>query len=159
MIHDMKPQEIDELLSNAPFGRLALADGEEPYIVPLSYVYANKTIYFHSWHEGKKIEIMRSNPKVCFEVDEYEGDINKWKSIILSGIAEEVNDYNEKIMVMQAFFKKYGMPDVSTHGSMSKKIGKNVESITPATYQEVMKKVPFKIIKISLNDITGKKKQ
>ena len=47
MIQDMKPQEIDELLSDAPFGRLALADGEEPYIVPLSYAYVNKTIYFH----------------------------------------------------------------------------------------------------------------
>ncbi len=78
MIQDMKPQEIDELLSDAPFGRLALADGEVPCIVPLSYVYANKTIYFHSWHEGKKIEIMRNNPKVCFEVDEY-------KEILING--------------------------------------------------------------------------
>ncbi len=51
------------------------------------------------------------------------------------------------------------MPDVNTHGLMTKKMGKNVESITPATYQEVMKKVPFKIIKISLKEITGKKKQ
>lgn len=159
MIQDMKPQEIDELLFDAPFGRLALADGEEPYIVPLSYVFANKAMYFHSWHEGKKIEIMRSNPKVCFEVDEYEGDINKWRSIILSGIAEEVNDYNEKIMVMQAFFKKYGMPDVNTHGLMTKKIGKDVDSITHANFQEVMEKIPFKIIRISIKEITGKKKQ
>jgi nitroimidazol reductase NimA-like FMN-containing flavoprotein (pyridoxamine 5'-phosphate oxidase superfamily) len=37
---------------------------------------------------------MRSNPKVWFEVDDYEGNINKWRRIILSGIAEEVNDYN-----------------------------------------------------------------
>jgi nitroimidazol reductase NimA-like FMN-containing flavoprotein (pyridoxamine 5'-phosphate oxidase superfamily) len=54
MIQDMGLQESDKLLSGAPFGRLALADGEEPYIVPLSYVFANKTIYFHSWHEGEK---------------------------------------------------------------------------------------------------------
>jgi len=37
---------------------------------------------------------MCSNPKVCFEVDDYKGDINKWRSIILSRIAEDVNDYN-----------------------------------------------------------------
>ncbi|NJD03086.1 MAG: hypothetical protein FIA99_10960 [Ruminiclostridium sp.] len=102
---------------------------------------------------------MHNNPKVCFEVDEYEGGLGKWKSIISKGVAEEVNDYEEKIMVMQAFFSKYGMPDISTHGSMTKKIGTNIESITPATYQEIMKKVPLKIIKISLNEITGKKKQ
>lgn len=159
MIEDMRPQEIDELLSKAPFGRLALAEREDPYIIPLSYVYVNKAIYFHSWHEGKKIEIMHNNPKVCFEVDEYEGDIGKWESVILKGVAEDVNDYDEKIMIMQAFFKKYGMPDINTHGLMTKKIGKNVESITPATYKEIMKKVPFKIIKISPMETTGKKKQ
>ena len=69
---------------------------------------------------------MHNNPKVCFEVDENEGDLGKWESIISKGVAEEVNDYDEKILVMQAFFKKYGMPDVSTHGLMTKKIGKNV---------------------------------
>lgn len=159
MIHDMKPHEINELLSRAPFGRLALADCEDPYIVPLSFVYVNKTIYFHSWHEGKKIEMMRSNPKICFEVDGYEGDLSKWESVILKGIADEVEDYNEKTLVMQAFFRKYGMPDMDAHGLMTKMIGKNVGSITPETYQEVMKKVPLKIIKISIKEVTGKKKQ
>jgi len=159
MIQDMSSREIDELLSKAPFGRLALAEGQEPYIVPLSYVYTNKAIYFHSWHEGKKIEIMRSNPKVCFEVDDYKGDTGNWESIISKGIAEEVNDYNEKIMAMQAFFRKYGTPDVNAHGLMTKNIGKNVGTITPETYREVMKKVPLKIVKISLIEITGKKKQ
>ena len=62
-------------------------------------------------------------------------------------------------MVMQAFFKKYWMPDVNTHGLMTKKIGKDVDSITHANYQEVMKKIPFKIIKISIKEVTGKKKQ
>ncbi len=159
MILDLEPQEIDELLSRAPFGRLALANCDDPYIVPLSYVYVKKAVYFHSWHEGKKIEIMHNNPKVCFEVDEYEGDLGKWESIISNGIAEEVSDYEEKIMAMQAFFRKYGMPDINTHGLMSKKMGTNIDSITPETYKEIMKKVPFKIIKISLKNITGKKKQ
>ncbi len=62
-------------------------------------------------------------------------------------------------MVMQAFFKKYGMPDVNTHGLMTKKMGKNIESITPAGYQEVMEKIPFKIIKISFEEVMGKNKQ
>jgi hypothetical protein len=51
------------------------------------------------------------------------------------------------------------MPDVNTHGLMTKKIGKDVDSITHANYQEVMKKIPFKIIKISIKEVTGKKKQ
>ncbi len=157
MIQNMSPHEIDKLLSKASVGRLALAESKEPYIVPLSYVYVNKTIYFHSWHEGKKIEMMHSNPKVCFEVDEYEGDLSRWESIISKGIAEEVNNQDEKIKVMQAFFNKYGMPDMDAHGLMTKMIGENIESVTPQTYQEVMKKVPLKIIKISLKEVTGKK--
>ena len=49
--------------------RLALSDGNQPYIVPLCFGYQDKTLYFHSALEGKKIDIIKHNQNVCFEFD------------------------------------------------------------------------------------------
>ena len=49
--------------------RLALSDKDHPYIVPLCFGYCENTLYFHSGLKGYKMEILRKNPKVCFEFD------------------------------------------------------------------------------------------
>ena len=53
--------------------RLGLSVNDEPYIVPLNfgYTFADNalTLYFHGAAEGKKIDMLRANPKACFEMD------------------------------------------------------------------------------------------
>ena len=49
--------------------RLALSDGNQPYIVPLCFGYQDRTLYFHSALEGKKIDILKKNNRTCFEFD------------------------------------------------------------------------------------------
>jgi nitroimidazol reductase NimA-like FMN-containing flavoprotein (pyridoxamine 5'-phosphate oxidase superfamily) len=53
--------------------RLALSDNNQPYIIPLNYGYSFEnnilSLYFHSSSEGKKMEIIKKNKQVCFEVD------------------------------------------------------------------------------------------
>ena len=66
-ITDIK--SIEEIISRAKVFRLALALDDTPYIVPLCFGYRAKTIYFHSAREGKKIDILNKNNKVCFEFD------------------------------------------------------------------------------------------
>lgn len=61
--------EIDRVIRQATVCRLAMADEEGPYIVPLSFGYDGETLYFHSAREGKKLSILRKHPKVCFEFD------------------------------------------------------------------------------------------
>lgn len=61
--------EIDAVIRQATVCRLAMADEEGPYIVPLSFGYDGETLYFHSAREGKKLSILRNHPKVCFEFD------------------------------------------------------------------------------------------
>jgi len=63
------PAVIESILRQAIVCRLAMCDGDTPYLVPLSFGYQNRALYFHSATEGKKVEILRRNPKVCFEVD------------------------------------------------------------------------------------------
>jgi nitroimidazol reductase NimA-like FMN-containing flavoprotein (pyridoxamine 5'-phosphate oxidase superfamily) len=48
---------------------LGLADGGEPYVVPVNFGYANDCLYFHSAQSGHKIDLLKRNPRVCFEID------------------------------------------------------------------------------------------
>ncbi len=68
-IKDQK--EIEEILNKSEVCRLGMVDGDTPYIVPLNFGYKDGAIYFHSAQEGKKIELMKRNPRICFEVDNF----------------------------------------------------------------------------------------
>jgi len=63
------PAVIESIIRQSIVCRLAMCDGDTPYVVPLSFGYQNRALYFHSATEGKKIDILRRNPKVCFEID------------------------------------------------------------------------------------------
>ena len=61
--------EIEKIIRKATVCRLGLALNDVPYVVPLSFGYADKTLYLHGAKEGKKLDIIRQNNRVCFEVD------------------------------------------------------------------------------------------
>lgn len=60
---------IDEIIRKSDVCRLAMVDGRKPYLVLLSFGYEGNSLYFHSALKGLKIDILRSNPNVCFEFD------------------------------------------------------------------------------------------
>jgi uncharacterized protein len=60
--------EIDAILARGKVMRIALVDGDTPFLVPVFYCYESGALYFHSAQSGSKISILRRNPKVCFEV-------------------------------------------------------------------------------------------
>ena len=64
---------IEKILRTNMVGRLGMCDDGAPYIVPMNYgceINGDKiTLYFHSAFEGKKVDIMRQNPRICFETD------------------------------------------------------------------------------------------
>ena len=45
---------------------LAFVDGDEPYVISMNFGYKDKALYLHSATEGRKIEIIKKNNKVCF---------------------------------------------------------------------------------------------
>ncbi len=63
--------EIDALLGRAKVCRVAFAVADEPYVVPLSHGYDPEAnaLFFHTAMEGRKIECIEANPRVCFEVE------------------------------------------------------------------------------------------
>jgi nitroimidazol reductase NimA-like FMN-containing flavoprotein (pyridoxamine 5'-phosphate oxidase superfamily) len=69
------------LLNGNVIGRIGSYAHDRIYIVPVTYGYNDKYIYGHTI-EGMKIIMMRSNPVVCFEVDQI-NDLNSWQSVII----------------------------------------------------------------------------
>ena len=61
--------EIEQILNEAFVCRLGLCDNGRPYVVPLCFGYKDNALYFHCAAEGKKLDILRKNNNVCFEVD------------------------------------------------------------------------------------------
>ena len=62
--------EVVQILEQAQVCRLAMVDQGHPYVVPLNFGYRDGALYFHSALEGRKIDVIRADPQVCFEVDE-----------------------------------------------------------------------------------------
>ncbi len=63
-------QRAEDLLKRGQVLHLALAQNDQPYLVPLSYGYADGCIYFHSGPHGRKLEMLAANPQICFELEE-----------------------------------------------------------------------------------------
>ncbi|WP_316830491.1 pyridoxamine 5'-phosphate oxidase family protein [Pedobacter aquatilis] len=83
MLGNLNKRELIDFLEQQVVGRLGCHADGETYIVPINYVYRDNAIYAHSG-KGRKIDMMRANPKVCFQVDEIT-DTFRWKSAILWG--------------------------------------------------------------------------
>jgi nitroimidazol reductase NimA-like FMN-containing flavoprotein (pyridoxamine 5'-phosphate oxidase superfamily) len=62
--------EIGAIIRGAKVCRLGLCDDGEPYIVPMCFGYDGEYLYFHSAVEGRKLDILRRQPRVCIEIDE-----------------------------------------------------------------------------------------
>jgi len=74
--------EIERFLKEHSYGRLGLAFQNEPYVIPIAYGYEQGKIYFHSAEQGKKLDFIRKNDSVCFELDEWQ---KGWASVICYG--------------------------------------------------------------------------
>lgn len=109
--------EIESIINRAMVCRLALADQNRPYVVPLCFGYKDNSLYFHSTGEGKKIEMLKKNNQVCFEFDvDYEtrkaDKACKWsmayKSVIGFGKASFVEDFESKCQALDIIMRQYG---------------------------------------------------
>ena len=107
---------IEEIVRKATVCRLGLSDNGMPYVVPLSFGYEDNCLYFHSAPEGRKIEIIKANPNVCFEVDVAEeyvaADVPcnwtvKYRSVIGFGKAHLLEGLEEKKRALNVILEHY----------------------------------------------------
>ena len=99
-------REIDEIIRAALLCRIAFANGDEPYVVPISFGYDGTALFIHTAKRGRKIEFIENNSRVCFELEANvalktdEGDACKWtfefESVIGYGTIIELDSAEEK---------------------------------------------------------------
>lgn len=103
------PQEILRILDSAKIVHLGMIDGDEPYVVPMNYGYTMENgrlcLYLHGATAGRKLDVLRANPKVFFELDcdivPFEGMTAchygiAYASVMGRGTAEILEDMEEK---------------------------------------------------------------
>lgn len=88
MLGEMSARQIEDLLRSETTGRIGCHADGRTYVVPITYAYNSPYVYCHS-PEGLKLQMMRKNPVVCFEVDRIE-DVGSWQSVIATGRFEEL---------------------------------------------------------------------
>ena len=108
--------EIESIILRSSVCRLALADQNQPYIVPLSFGYRDNKLYFHSAPSGKKLEIIKKNNRVCFEFDiDCEAITSdkackwgmKYKSVIGFGTASFIENFDSKCRALDIIMRQY----------------------------------------------------
>ena len=94
MFGKLDDAQIEKLLNTQFVGRIGCHADGITYVFPVSYAYDGICCYVHSYN-GMKMDIMRKNPKVCFQVDETK-DLANWQSVICWGEFEELTLENER---------------------------------------------------------------
>jgi len=100
------PTEIDDIINKSDVCRIAFANDNIPYVIPVSFGYDGKSIFVHMAKTGRKIDFIEKNNLVCFEFDidvktiEDKDIACKWtsayKSVIGYGKMIELLEYGEQ---------------------------------------------------------------
>ena len=120
------PGQIRAILDAAKVLHLGLCVDNEPYVVPMNYGYTMEdgklVLYLHCATQGKKLDMIRSNPRVFFELDcdrmPFEGDKPcqyglGYSSVMGRGTARIVDDVEEKMQAMTLLMKTQTGKDFS----------------------------------------------
>jgi len=110
--------DIEQIINKCKICHIAMVDNNKPYLLPFNFGYKNGIIYLHSDPIGKKIDILKKNPNVCinFNTDNELFHINKeiacsygmrYKSVIINGAVEFIEDDKDKIEAFSIFMKNY----------------------------------------------------
>ena len=118
--------QIRQILDKSQVLHLGLAVDNEPYVVPMNYGYTMEdgklVLYLHSAVRGKKLDMLRANPKVFFEMDcdrmSFEGKVPCqygmiYSSVMGRGTARIVEDVEEKMQAMSLLMKTQTGKDFS----------------------------------------------
>jgi len=122
-IHEITDKKlITDILKTVEYGTLALCHNNRPYSIPLNFALIDDEIFIHGSTKGKKIDIIKSNSYASFSVVEpfsllpsyFSTDdgnaspaTHMYKSVIIDGHIEFIEDYDKKVIALEALMQKY----------------------------------------------------
>ena len=145
MLGQLNDTQIQNILSSQAVGRLACTDGNQPYIVPVTYNYDGNYIYGQT-NEGMKLQILRKNPNVCFEVD-WMMDMRNWQSVIVYGKFEELEDAAANEARENLFESVYSLSTSSTIHAHQHAVTAQLDDTN---------RVKFVMYRIKIETVTGR---
>ena len=107
---------INDILGRSTVCRLGMCEGDRPYVVSLCFGYDSNALYFHSAGQGKKLDILRKNNNVCFDVDVDCEVVKadracdwgmKYKSVVGFGKAIFIEDVESKRKALDVIMQQY----------------------------------------------------
>ena len=148
--------EIIRILDESKIAHIGLVDGDEPYVVPMNYGYTMEngrlTIYLHGANRGRKLDLIRANPKVFFEAEcdlvPFEGDVAcrygiAYSSIMGRGTAEIIDDIEEKKLALSLLMKTQTGKDFEFEDKMTAIV--SIIKINVSEYTAKFRPMPKKI--------------
>ena len=106
MYGTLTEETIEQMLHRHRYGRLGFTLDGQVYVIPINYAYDGAYIYAHAT-PGTKVEGMRHNPSVAFEIDEID-DPAHWRSVLVHGQAVELHERGEKEAAFQRIVAQGG---------------------------------------------------
>lgn len=111
-------EEIEQIIRSCKICFVAMCDSDSPYVLPMNFGLDGDTVILHSAQKGRMWEILRRNPKVCITWSA--GDEINWQnshvacsyylkssSVVAEGVAELIDDYDQKVKCMELFMSHY----------------------------------------------------
>jgi hypothetical protein len=142
--------EMEEIIKKADVCRIAMANDNFPYMVTLNFGYTNtplRSFYFHCANEGKKLDMIRHNSNVCFELDTDHKLISGKKSCDWGMSFNSIIGYGEISFVTGKKEKTLGMNYIMEHYS-----GRGENEYSDSVFENTT------ILRLDIKEMTGKKK-
>jgi hypothetical protein len=142
------PEAVDAIINRCDVCRIALADGNLPYIVAMNFGYRRgepSVIYFHCANSGKKLDIISRNNNTCFQFDTDHNMVSgaracdftmKYSSVVGFGKITVVNSPAEREDGLNIIMKQY--------------TGSDNHTFNPGTMDRTT------ILRVDISEITGK---
>ena len=105
-MRDLTSAEVDELLRSERVAHVAVVDGDDPYVGPLSFVYVDGVIAFRTV-EGRRLAALRTNPRVAIEVTRTGPGVADWATALLAGTATILDHGSEAAGYVSQILAKY----------------------------------------------------
>lgn len=107
---------IDDIITSCFVCHVGMYDGAEPYVVAMNFGYRDGVFYVHSATEGRKVDILERNPRVCLQLHTDDGLVEaeqacgygaRFRSVVATGEAVVVSDSEEKRRALNAIMHHY----------------------------------------------------
>ncbi len=114
----VETKQLEEIINKCKIMHLGMIDRDTPYVLPINFSYEMKEdmfhFYFHSAKQGRKVDVLKQNPKVCITISYEQSLIEAEKpceysytyaSVIAEGIVKEIENLQQKKEILTNFMK------------------------------------------------------